>query len=281
MSWFERSRAAADDLRAHGFGTPDLAIVLGSGLGAYAQRIEVLAEVAYRDMPGFPTSSVAGHRGRLLFGRREGVNLLLMDGRVHAYEGYEPAEVVFPARVMWQLGARKLLLTNAAGGIRDGFAPGDLMLITDHLNLTGRNPLVGHNDERFGVRFADLTHAWDPALSALAQGVATSLGRPLHEGVYAGLLGPTYETPAEIRMLRTLGADAVGMSTVLEAIAWHHLGSHGPDRGRVAGISCITNIAAGLPGSVLSHDDVQEVANRSRERFCRVLDGIVAGVGGA
>lgn len=274
---FDASLEAANDLRARGFGKPDICIVLGSGLGALAQRVNITAEAAYRDIPHFPTSSVAGHRGRLLFGTLAGRSVLLMDGRVHAYEGYGADDVVFPARVMWQLGGRILLVTNAAGGIRIGCAPGDLMLIEDHINLTGRSPLMGHNDDRWGTRFPDMSEAYDATLRGIARASAEAQGIPLTSGVYVGLLGPSYETPAEIRMLRNHGGDAVGMSTVLEVIAWHHLGTAGEGpRGRVLGISCITNLASGMPGAVLSHHDVQEVANRTRDRFCNLVEGIVA-----
>jgi len=243
-------------------------VVLGSGLGRVADLVmegEGAIAIEYGAIPHFPTSSVEGHKGRLVYGRVEGQAVVLMQGRVHRYEGYPPAHVAFPARVMMALGVKQLVLTNAAGGIADGMVPGDLMLITDHLNLTGDNPLIGKNDDRLGPRFPDMSHTYTPALRKLAKTLAAKQGLALREGVYAGLNGPTYETPAEIRMLRTLGADAVGMSTVYEAIAAAHGGIS------VLGISCITNLAAGMSDEKLSHDDVKETAGRVEQSFSELV----------
>ncbi|HKQ71265.1 MAG TPA: purine-nucleoside phosphorylase, partial [Polyangiaceae bacterium] len=219
---------------------PTVGVVLGSGLGAFGEQLE--EAISYDAIPEMPASSVPGHSGKLRLGRIEGVPVACLQGRAHLYEGNSPADVVFGVRLLAKLGCRAVLLTNAAGGIGPHLEPGDCMLVTDHLNLTGRNPLVGphESDGRAGVRFPDMSRAYDPRLGELAHAAARELGVELKEGVYAGLLGPSYETPAEIRMLRTLGADAVGMSTVLEVIALRQLGV------RVAAISCITNLAAGI-----------------------------------
>lgn len=244
-----------------------VAVVLGSGLGHVA---DIVLEnegkaVEYGAMPHFPSSSVEGHKGRLVAGRVGGARVLLMQGRVHRYEGYSAQQVVFPIRVLHALGVRRLVVTNAAGGLGEGFAAGDLMLIEDHLNLTGDNPLVGSNDTHFGPRFPDMSDAYSAKLRDVADKVASERGVPLRRGVYAGLLGPSYETPAEIRMLRTLGASAVGMSTVHEVIAANHLGME------VLGLSCITNLAAGISRDKLSHDDVKETASRVGEAFAGLV----------
>ena len=268
-SMWDRTLAAATMIRERDARPPTIGVVLGSGLGAFAERLADPVILPYAEIPEFPVSGVPGHAGRLVIGTLHGVTVAAMQGRVHAYEGFPPAEVVFPVRVLWHLGVRTLILTNAAGGIGDGFQPGDLALITDHLNLTGNNPLVGHNDDRFGPRFPDVSRAWTPGLHDIARRVANRVGVVLREGTYAGMMGPTYETPAEVRFIRTAGGHMVGMSTVHEAIAAAHLGM------RLMGVSCITNMAAGLPGSVLDHDDVQAVAARAREGFQRLLDGVI------
>ena len=252
---------------------PRVALVLGSGLGAFADELEDAVPIPYGEIDGMPVSAVSGHAGNLVLGRAEGVPVVAMQGRVHLYEGHGAEAVVFGARLMVSLGARAMVVTNAAGGIREGLVPGDLMGIEDHLNLTGANCLVGGNDDELGPRFVDMTEAYDRELLALAERVAREQGLELRRGVYAGLLGPTYETPAEVRMLRTLGADAVGMSTVLEVIAARHMGA------RVLGMSCITNIAAGLGGGLLSHDEVKETADRVRGRFVSLLRGVIRGMG--
>jgi len=249
-------------------GVPDVALVLGSGLGGFADHLDSPVSVPYAEIPGKPSSSVSGHAGRLVGGQVGAKRVVAMQGRVHLYEGHSPDEVVFGVRLMAKLGATRLIITNAAGGIDATLAAGDLMAITDQLNLTGQS-LTGTHDESSGPRFVDMTHAFDRELIELADRTATSLDIDLRRGVYAGLLGPAYETPAEIRMLRTLGADAVGMSTVLEVIAARQLGL------RVLGISCISNLAAGLSQAPLSHDDVKQTTARAESRFVALLSGIV------
>ena len=246
-----------------------MAAILGSGLGAFAGRLEHPISIPYADLPGFPVSRVAGHAGRLVFGdlpaSGSSIRVALMQGRVHGYEGWSAAEVAFGARVLCSLGIKALLVTNAAGGIAPDFGPGTLVRITDHLNLTGQNPLTGPNDEDVGPRFPDMGMAYDPALGALLEATAAEVNVPLRRGVYAGVAGPCYETPAEIRMLRTLGADLVGMSTVHDVIAARH---HGVP---VVGLSVVTNPAAGLSRASLTHDDVQAVAARAAEALSTVL----------
>ena len=248
---------------------PRLALVLGSGLGALADAIEAPVAIPFAELPGWPAASAPGHDGRLLLGRLEGVPVACLQGRLHMYEGLSALQVVEPALLMGRLGARTLLLTNAAGGVNHAFGAGTLMLIADHLNLTGRTPLLGRNDDAVGPRFLDLSAVYDPALRARLRTVAESAGVSLAEGVYAGLLGPTYETPAEVRMLRTLGADAVGMSTVMEAIAARWAGM------RVCGISLVTNPGAGLSATPLSHEEVLDAANAAGPRLARVIRGFV------
>ncbi len=258
--------AAADRLRTT-LPAASIGVILGSGLGKVADSVVEAGGVAvsYGDIPHFPTSSVEGHKGRLVCGPVGGHNVLLMQGRVHRYEGYPSSSVIFPVRVLHAMGVRRLIVTNAAGGLGDGFAAGDLMFIEDHLNMTGDNPLVGDNDPRFGPRFPDMSEAYSKRLLALASDVAAARGIPMQRGVYAGLLGPSYETPAEIRMLKTLGAHAVGMSTVFEVIAASHLGME------VLGISCITNLASGLSDQKLSHDEVKETATRVEASFSGLI----------
>ena len=265
MSLLAALDAAVHAVRARTQEVPALGVVLGSGLGAWAESLDGALAIPYSEIPGMPVSTVQGHAGKLWIGRSKGVTVACLQGRVHMYEGHDPERAVFGARVLARLGARGILLTNAAGGLSPWFAPGDLMLIRDHLNLMGKNPLVGPNEAALGPRFPDMTHAYDPALSGAARAAALELGIRLHEGVYAGLLGPSYETPAEIRMLRTLGADAVGMSTVPEAIALRHM------RVPVTGISCITNLAAGISPQELSHAEVEEAANLAKPRFVSLV----------
>jgi purine-nucleoside phosphorylase len=245
--------------------SPKVGIVLGSGLGAFADRLENRVAIPYEDLPHFPKSSVVGHAGKLVLGDVGGEPIVAMQGRVHYYEGFSASQVVFPVRVLCGLGIHTLVVTNAAGGINREFAPGDLMAITDHLNLSGFNPLVGPNDERFGARFPDMSEPYSRTLTRAILECGRALGSPVREGVYAVLSGPSYETPAEIKMLRTLGADAVGMSTVPEVIAARHMGV------QVAGVSCITNLAAGIGELPLSHEEVSQTADRVREVFCRLL----------
>jgi purine-nucleoside phosphorylase len=253
------------------FPVADVGVVLGSGLGSIADDVVAAGGVAvdYAAIPHFPTSSVEGHKGRLVWGTLAGRRVLLMQGRVHRYEGYPASSVVFPIRVLHALGAKKLVVTNAAGGLGDGFRSGDLMVIEDHLNMTGDNPLMGKNDNRFGPRFPDMSEAYSRRLRAVAFEVGQKRGLSLQRGVYAGLLGPSYETPAEIRMLKTLGAHAVGMSTVHEVIAASHLGVE------VLGISCITNLAAGLSSTKLSHDEVKETADRVAQAFTGLVVDVI------
>lgn len=263
-------QAAADALQPLLTTTPQVAVVLGSGLGDFIQALSAPRSMSFDEVPGLPTSSVAGHAGRFVFGDCQGVPVIAMQGRVHLYEGHTASEVVLGVRAMLRCGAKTLLLTNAAGGVHPDFRPGDLMLIRDHLNLTGQNCLVGANDEALGPRFPDMSAVYDAALCERALEAAAAENLPLREGVYAGLLGPSYETPAEVRMLRTLGADAVGMSTVLEAIAARHMGA------ACLGISCITNAAAGLSDSPLSHAEVQETAATARDAFSRLVSAIIS-----
>lgn len=267
--WFALAEEAADAIRRHTSIVPKVALILGSGLGAYANSLEDAVWIPYGEVPHMHVSTVAGHAGRFVVGTRHGLPVIAMQGRLHAYEGHDHAAVVYPLRVMQRLGAETLIVTNAAGGIDASFRAGDLMLITDHLNLTGRTPLLGHNDERFGPRFPDMTDAYDPALRALAAKVGARQELVLREGVYAGMLGPAYETPAEVRMVQALGGHAVGMSTVPEVIAARHMGM------KVLGISCITNVAAGLGDDVLDHDDVQDVAAGARTKFVGLVDGVL------
>jgi purine-nucleoside phosphorylase len=246
------------------------AVVLGSGLGDFAETLANVRFVDYADIPHFHKPTVDGHAGRLAIGDIvEGFTIACMQGRFHYYEGHNMNTVVFPARVLRQLGAKFLLVTNAAGGINEKFKPGTLMLIEDHLNLMGDNPLTGLNHDFLGPRFPDMTEAYYPELRKLAQQVAQEQGIELQGGIYAGLRGPVYETPAEVRMLRALGADAVGMSTVPEVIAANHMGM------KVLGISCVTNQAAGLSGHKLSHQEVMETAEHTKVRFVNLLTGIL------
>jgi purine-nucleoside phosphorylase len=258
--------AAAAHVRRQHPTAPRVGVILGSGLGAWATRLQNSSELPYPSIPHMPTPRVPGHPGELWLGDYGGVSVACLRGRVHAYEGHPVARVVFGARLLAELGCRAVLLTNAAGGIRADLTPGSLMLITDHINLSGLNPLVGWGDH---PGFIDMTQAYDPRLTAAARDAASALGLNSSEGVYAALLGPSYETPAEIRMLRAMGADAVGMSTALEVIALRERGV------AVGAVSCITNVAAGLSAALLDHDDVQRTAARTRDRFEALLDAWV------
>lgn len=256
---------AVELVRSRHAAAPTIGVVLGSGLGAFGDTLSDLAKVPYADIPFMPVSRVVGHAGNLCLGQTGGVEVACMQGRVHLYEGHAPDRVVFGVRLLARLGCKAVLLTNAAGGIHPGFAPGDLMLIVDHINLTGRNPLLGDNDDRLGTRFPDMTEAYDRRLRDVARSAARAERISLHEGVYLANLGPAYETPAEVRMARTLGADAVGMSTVPEVIALRHM------RVPVAAVSCITNLAAGISTTPLDHKEVEDVAKRTREDFVRLV----------
>jgi purine-nucleoside phosphorylase len=250
--------------KAPGF-SPKLGVVLGSGLGDFADSLERAVTIDYANLPDFPRSSVHGHAGRLVLGYRGQTAIVAMQGRVHFYEGYAPWQVGFPTRVLGRLGVKHLTVTNAAGGINTSFHVGDLMVITDHLNLTGYNPLVGSNEDALGPRFPDMSHAYTPERVKQLETVAFDEAIALRKGVYVGLSGPSYETPAEIRMLRTLGADAVGMSTVPEVIVAAHMGLE------VTGISCITNLAAGIGQHKLSHAEVSQTADLVKGTFSRLL----------
>ncbi|SHE44822.1 purine-nucleoside phosphorylase [Seinonella peptonophila] len=248
---------------------PEIGLILGSGLGDLAQLIKQPTIIPYNQIPHFPQSTVEGHAGQFVFGELEGKQVLIMQGRVHLYEGHQMEQVTFPIRVMKKLGIHTLIVTNAAGGINQEFASGALMLIRDHINFMGQNPLVGPNDDEVGLRFPDMTYAYRPALRQQAKQVASEMGVTLEEGVYVGVLGPSYETPAEIRMFRQWGADAVGMSTVPEVIVAHHAGIH------VLGISCITNMAAGILDQPLHHTEVMETAERVHDQFMALVQGII------
>jgi purine-nucleoside phosphorylase len=252
---------------------PAIGLILGSGLGVLAEEIEDAVKIPYETIPYFPVSTVEGHAGQLVIGRLSGKNVVAMQGRFHYYEGYSQQEVVFPVYVMKFLGVKTLIATNAAGGMNPSFAPGDLMIITDHLNMTGDNPLIGPHVPELGPRFPDMSRAYDPELVKLAEKVAERLNIRIQKGVYAGVSGPTYLTPSELIMLRNLGGSAVGMSTVPEVIAANHTGL------RVLGISCITDMAIGEELEPLTHEQVVEVANRTRPRFIRLVKGIVEEVG--
>ncbi len=244
---------------------PDVALVLGSGLGAFAENIEVEAEVPYSEISGFPVSTVPGHAGKFIFGTLGGVKVVCMKGRVHFYEGYDVSDVVMPTRLMGLLGAKTLFLTNAAGGLGDGFNAGDLMLITDHVSIFAPNPLIGPNLDEIGPRFPDMSEVYKKDLQDIIRGVAKENNIDLKEGVYAQVTGPSFESPAEIRLLKTLGVSAVGMSTVNEAIAANHMGL------RVCGVSCISNLAAGISSQPLSHEEVQEAADKAAPLFTKLV----------
>lgn len=244
---------------------PEIGLILGSGLGVLGEQLEDAVTIHYADIPHFPVSTVEGHAGELVIGKLQGRSVVLMRGRFHMYEGYEPERTAFPVRVMKALGVRTLLVTNAAGGVNLSYKPGNLMLISDHLNLTGRNPLIGPNDDALGVRFPDMSEAYSRRLRAIAKETAAEQGFSVQEGVYVGLLGPNYETPAEIRMFRTLGADAVGMSTVSEVLVARHSGIE------VLGISCISNMAAGILDQPLSHEEVMETTEHVKEQFLSLV----------
>lgn len=250
-------------------GKADIGVILGSGLGDYAEALEDAVKLPYSEIPGFPRSTVAGHAGMWCCGTLYGKRVVMMQGRFHYYEGYGMKDVTLPVRVMQKIGVKTLIVTNAAGGVNLGYHPGELMVIGDMFSMTAQNPLIGPNLDAFGPRFPDMSCAFDKELRALAHECANEQGFALREGVYAQMTGPTYETPAEIRMLRTLGADAVGMSTVPEVIVARHGGM------RVLGISCITNMAAGILDQPLNHAEVTETANRVKEQFRSLLDRII------
>jgi purine-nucleoside phosphorylase len=269
MGYFEEVEEATATVRSRIRGVPRTAIVLGSGLGDFANRLEDAVSLPYETLPHWPLSRVVGHEGRLVVGRIKGKVVAALAGRCHLYEGHDARTVTFAVRALGRLGIENLILTNAAGGVNTSFSQGALMVIDDHINLTGANPLVGANDDRFGARFPDMTEVYSRSLRTAADRAGERIGLSLPHGVYAALLGPSYETPAEIRYLRIIGADAVGMSTVHEAIAARHMGIS------VLGISCITNMAAGVLPEPLRHEEVMETARRVRGQFIALLEGII------
>jgi purine-nucleoside phosphorylase len=248
---------------------PTVGVVLGSGLGSFADSVRDSVRIPYREIPRFPVATAIGHRGELVLGKIGQISLAIMSGRFHLYEGYSAQQVVSGIRLLAELGVRRVVLTNAAGGINPRFSTGALVLISDHINLQGQSPLVGPNDDRSGPRFPDMTEAYSARLRTIAQQTAKDIGVELFEGVYAAMLGPSYETPAEIRFLKTIGADLVGMSTVAETIAANHLSLD------VLGISCVTNLAAGLSGHKLNHEEVLAIGRRVSGTFLQLLDALL------
>lgn len=262
---YEKLNGCLKSVRAKTDFVPQVAIVLGSGLGDYANDIKVECEIDYHDIEGFPISTVPGHAGKFIFGYVNDIPVVCMKGRVHYYEGYPISDVVLPTRLMKLLGAKILFLTNASGGLNSSFKAGDFMMLTDHISCFAPNPLIGQNIDELGTRFPDMTHVYDEALRKIIEEVASKEGIDLKKGVYAQLTGPSFESPAEIRMLRTLGVDAVGMSTVVEAIAANHMGM------KICGISCVCNLAAGMTDNPLTHDEVQAAANEAAPKFKKLL----------
>jgi purine-nucleoside phosphorylase len=272
MGYYENVKEAADAVRSRVSEVPAIAIILGSGLGDFAGSLGDAVSMPYDTLPHWPVSRVIGHEGRLVVGVSSGKTIAALAGRSHPYEGHDMTTVTFAVRVLGVLGVKTLIVTNAAGGVNTSFSQGALMVIDDHINLMGNNPLVGANEDRFGQRFPDMTEVYSRRLRAIADGAAAALNFKIPHGVYAALLGPSYETPAEIRYLRTIGADAVGMSTVPETIAARHMGIE------VLGISCITNMAAGVLPQPLDHSEVMETAKRVRGQFISLLEGIIGGL---
>jgi len=262
---FTLAEAAVQTILLRSALRPRIGLVLGSGLGAFADSLTEPSRIPFPEIPAFPRSTAIGHAGQLVIGKAGTVPVAVMQGRVHLYEGYSAQQVAFPMRVFGRMGIRAVILTNAAGGINLNYQQGALVLIRDHINLQGSNPLAGPNDDRFGLRFPDMTHAYPKDYRALAQEESGKLGMTLHEGIYAALLGPSYETPAEINYLRIIGADLVGMSTALEVIAARHMGI------KVLAISCVTNMAAGILDQTLSHQEVMETGERVRSSFEALL----------
>ncbi len=269
MDYYTKTKEAADAIRSRVPAVPQVGIVLGSGLGDFANSLGDVVSMPYDDLPHWPASRVIGHEGRLVVGTAQGRTVAALAGRCHVYEGHDLGTVTFAVRALGLLGVKTLILTNAAGGVNTGFSQGALMAIDDHINLIGDNPLAGANDDRFGPRFPDMSEVYSARLRVLADRAAERIRLPLAHGVYVALLGPSYETPAEIRYLRTIGADAVGMSTVPEAIVARHMGME------VLGISCITNMAAGVLPQPLDHAEVMETARRIRGQFIALLEGVI------
>ena len=271
--YMKKLESVYDSVRSKTDFVPKVGLVLGSGLGEFAKEINVSFELPYSEIDGFPVSTVPGHDGKFIFGYIADIPIVCMKGRVHYYEGYEVSDVVLPIRLMIKLGIKTLFLTNAAGGLKDGFSAGDLMLITDHISVFAPNPLIGPNDPEIGPRFPDMTEVYNLKIREKIQEIAYENDIPLETGVYCQLTGPTYETPAEIKMLKTLGVDAVGMSTVVEAIAARHMGVN------VCGISCISNLAAGISKTPLSHAEVQQAADEAAPRFTRLVTEVIKTLG--
>jgi purine-nucleoside phosphorylase len=269
MTYYDQVKEAADAVRSRIPEVPQIGVVLGSGLGDFAGSLREAATIPYGDLPHWPAPHVIGHQGKLVVGKVAGRTVAALAGRSHVYEGHDPRTATFAVRVLGVLGVGTLIITNAAGGVNTGFSQGALMVIDDHINLMGLNPLVGGNDERFGVRFPDMTEVYSSRLRAIADRAGKAMNLLLPHGVYVALLGPSYETPAEIRYLRTIGADAVGMSTVPEAIVARHM------KMEVLGISCITNMAAGVLSQPIDHSEVMETTTRIRGQFIALLEGII------
>ncbi len=269
MSIYQKIREAVEYVKSRYGSEPEIGVILGSGLGMIAEKAADPVVIPYKEIPHFHGTSVEGHAGQMILGRFHGVSTVFLQGRFHVYEGYPMEEVVFPTRTICGLGIKTLVLTNASGGVNTRFRPAELMIIEDHINLMGDNPLKGPNLAQLGPRFPDMSEAYSRACIQVIEETAKELGIPVHRGVYAGVLGPTYETPAEIRMLRTLGADAIGMSTVPETIAANHLGV------RVAGLSCITNLAAGLSPTKLTHQEVIDNSRLGAAKMSKLLEAVI------
>lgn len=269
---YEKLEVCLKSVRARTDFKPEVALILGSGLGNYADEIQIEQTIDYKEIEGFPTSTVVGHKGRFVFGHVKDVPVVIMQGRVHYYEGYSMSDVVLPTRLMGLLGAKKLILTNASGGVNFDYKPGDFMIISDHITTGVPSPLIGENLDELGVRFPDMSEVYSLRLRNIIKKEAQNLGIKMQEGVYVQLTGPAYETPAEIRMCRTWGADAVGMSTACEAMAARHMGIE------VCGISCITNMAAGMSAGKLDHKEVQETADRVAVQFKELITAIVGSI---
>jgi purine-nucleoside phosphorylase len=266
---FTQAEAAAKFLLSRTPLHPKIGLILGSGLGAFADELSDATRTPYAQIPSFPQSTAIGHVGQMVIGKAAEIPVAVMQGRVHLYEGYSPQQVAFPVRVLGRMGIRAFVITNAAGGINLEYKQGALVVITDHINLQGNNPLVGPNDERFGLRFPDLTEAYSKSYRELTLAASRNLGKTIYQGVYAGLLGPSYETPAEIRYLRTIGADLVGMSTIPEVIAARHMGV------KVLAISCVTNMAAGILDQPINHEEVLATGERVRGDFVSLLKAVL------
>ena len=269
---YEKLMSCMESIRGKTDFKPEVALVLGSGLGGFADSIEVVDTVSYSEIAGFPVSTVSGHEGRFVFGYVGKTPVVIMQGRVHYYEGYPMSDVVLPIRLMGLMGAKKLVLTNAAGGCNPDFRPGDLMIITDHIATAVPSPLIGKNIDQLGTRFPDMTEVYSGRMRGIIRECAASCGVAVREGVYVQLTGPNYETPAEVRLVRLWGGDAAGMSTACEAVAARHMGME------VCGISCITNMCAGMSGKELSHDEVKETADRVAADFKKLVAAVVQSI---